>query len=324
MFTMLVAADLVLGFLAGLLAKLGSDEDYAAWRELKKIRKELTLLEKELSELITSIEIAKVRCMAGILRAESVLRRRRPPYYKALALFVLGASLFLLSPGLLPLLAQIIEREEGGLLDSSASIAKAGSTDLFREYLFATRKLLFTEPAATRVWVSVISTDSFGTQDILKGWTPQVHGVFTDDLTRARHQLAESFERKSSGMAPVAAGTDIIGGLWHMKALFESDQKPGDSRPVTKTIWIFSDMMNETPSFPMPALLGTGSERMLEHVKTNGLIVPLNGYTIYIQGASTSGLSPRAWLTIKRFWELYFEAAGAQLLSYSPECNPER
>ena len=173
--------------------------------------------------------------------------------------------------------------------------------------------------------MSVISTDSFGgVHEILKGWTPEARGVFNDDLTRARYQLAASFERKSSGMAPVAAGTDIIGGLWHIKALFESDQKPGDSRLVAKTFWIFSDMMNETPSFPMPALLGTGPERMLERVKADGLLVPLDGYTIHIQGASPSGLSPQAWHTIKRFWEMYFAAAGAELVSYSPECNAER
>ena len=85
-----------------------------------------------------------------------------------------------------------------------------------------------------------------------------------------------------------------------------------------------SDMMNETPSFPMPTLLGSGPERMMEYVKANGLLVPLSGYTIHIQGASPSGLSPQAWLTIKRFWELYFAATGAQLVTYSAESNVER
>ncbi|MGB9236805.1 MAG: hypothetical protein WCC04_20545 [Terriglobales bacterium] len=323
MFTMLVAADLLLGLLAGLLGRLRSDEDYVAWRQLRKIRKQLPVLEKMISEWIASIEIAKVRCMAGILRAESVLRRRNPPYYKALAALTLGAFL-LLGPRLLA--AQTVERYEGVLIDTSGSISRGGTTsDLFREYLLSTRKLLLTEPPSSRVWVSVISTDSFGgVHEILKGWTPEAHGVFTDDLMRARRQLAASFEEKSSGMAPVAAGTDIIGGLWHMKALFESDQKSDASHSAEKTIWIFSDMMNETPSLLMPALLGTGPERMLERTKTNGLVVPLKGYTIHVQGASTNGLSPQVWLTIKQFWEMYFEAAGAQLASYSPECNAER
>jgi len=121
-----------------------------------------------------------------------------------------------------PSLAQTIQRYEAILIDTSGSIAKRGaSSDLFPEYLFSTKKLLLTEPANSRVWVSIISTDSFGgVQEILKGWTPDARGVFTDDLNRARHQLASGFEAKSSGMSPVAAGTDIFGGLWHLKALF--------------------------------------------------------------------------------------------------------
>jgi len=321
MFTMLVAADLVLGLLAGLLTRLRSEEDYTAWRELRNIRKELPVLERRVSTLVASLEIAKVRCMAGILRAQNLLQRRRPPYYRALtmlALFVFFCAW--------PLRAQKVERYEGVLIDTSGSIARAGATsELFREYLFSTKKLLLTEPASSRVWVSAISTDSFGgVHEILKGWTPEAHGVFTDDLTRARRQLTASFEAKSSGMAPVAAGTDIMGGLWHLKALFESDQQSEASRSAAKTIWIFSDMMNETPSFLMPALLETGPERMLERAKANGLLVPLKGYAIYIQGASPTSLSPQAWLTIKRFWEMYFAAAGARLISYSAECDVVR
>ncbi len=321
MFTMLVAADLVLGLLAGLLTRLRSDQDYAAWQELRKIRKELPVLEKKVAALVASLEIAKVRCMAGILRAQNLLQRRRPPYYRVLTMLLL--FVFFLS---WPLRAQKVERYEGILIDTSGSIARGGATsELFREYLFSTKKLLLSEPASSRVWVSAISTDSFGgVREILKGWTPEAHGVFTDDLTRARRQLAASFEAKSSGMAPVAAGTDIIGGLWHLKALFESDQQSGASGSAANTIWIFSDMMNETPSFLMPALLGTGPERMLERAKANGLLVPLKGYAIYIQGASPGGLSPQAWLTVKRFWEMYFREAGAELGTYSVGCSVER
>jgi len=90
---------------------------------------------------------------------------------------------------------------------------------------------------------------------------------------------------------------------------------------MPKTIWIFSDMVNETQNFPMPALLATGPERMLERVKANGLLVTLSGYKIYILGASPSGLTPQAWLAVKKFWTKYFSAAGAELVSYSAECD---
>jgi hypothetical protein len=102
--------------------------------------------------------------------------------------------------------AQTIENHEGILegilIDVSGSIAKGGTTsDLFREYLTSVRGLLLSEPAKTRVWVSSISTDSFGgVREVMKGWTPESRGVLTDELKRARRELASRFEKNSSGV----------------------------------------------------------------------------------------------------------------------------
>ena len=214
--------------------------------------------------------------MAGILHAESVLRRRRLPHYKApggIGSLRVSASLPTVACGAdHRALRRHPHRHE-------QFDRKGGATsDLFRDYLVSTKKLLLSEPASSLVWVSVISTDSFGgVHVLLQGWTPEAHGVFTDDLTRARRQLAASFEARSSGMAPIAGGTDIFGSLWHLKALFEFDLK-SDTHAAKKTIWIFSDMVNETPNFLMPALIGSGPDRMLDRAKANGLLVPLKGY----------------------------------------------
>jgi hypothetical protein len=83
-------------------------------------------------------------------------------------------------------------------------------------------------------------------------------------------------------------------------------------------------MTNETREFPMPQLLEIGPERMLERAKANGLLVPMPHYKIYVYGASPAGLTPHSWMTIKRFWEIYFEAAGAGLGIYSTECEVQR
>jgi hypothetical protein len=242
------------------------------------------------------------------------------PYHQALS--ILLVALFLAAS---PMFAQTISRHEGILIDVSGSIGKGGvNEELFREYLFAVKKLLLTEPPNSRVCVSVITTESFGSvRSLVKGWTPDTQGVFTDDLNRARHQLAANFETKSAGLTPTAAGTDIIGGLWQLKALLESGSK-GNSDAVSKTIWIFSDMMNESANLNMPALLPAGPEKMIERTKANGLMVPLAGYRVYVIGASPAGLSPQAWNTLRTFWALYFREAGAELISYSAECSVER
>jgi hypothetical protein len=315
---MMIAAELMFGYLVGMLTKKHTDADYTAWRKLKKLKEEIEGLRENITDLVSNVEIAKRRCMAGILRAEMFMQRKRSiPYYRALGMIVLCALLCSRHAH-----AQKAEHYKGILIDTSSSISNNGRTnDLFQEYLHAARKLLLTEHANTRMWVSTIAVDSFGgIREILKGWTPGAHGVFTDALNRARRQLASAFEAKSSQLFPVAAGTDIIGGLWHVKALVESN---ANAENATKAIWIFSDMNNETAQFPMPMLLNLGPEQMLERAKTNRLIVPLKGYKVYVYGASPKGLTPQEWEAIKNFWTIYFASAGAELVSYSAECNVE-
>ena len=74
----------------------------------------------------------------------------------------------------------------------------------------------------------------------------------------------------------------------------------------------------------MPQLLELGPDRMLDRAKGNNLEVPLAGYTIHIAGASPRKLTPQQWMTVKRFWESYFAAAGAKLMSYAAECEAPR
>jgi hypothetical protein len=319
-FLITIAAELGLGFLVGLFVKLRTDEDYAAWKELKNTLEKIVGLEAKIAELFSCIKRAKKQCMAGIRRAMN-MRKKRTPYHKALVAFVV----FLLFCTR-TLHAQTVAHEEGALIDESMSISKGGTRDLFQEYLRTVRKLLGTEPPNSRVWVSSIASDSFGgVHEILKGRTPESHGIFTDDLDRARHELAVAFEGKSSGIAPTAQGTDIIGALWHFKALFESlPSSSSRGEPPTRTLWILSDMMNETREFPMPELLDIGPERMFERARANGLLVPLPRYKVHVYGASTAGLTPRSWGTIRKFWEIYFAAAGAELVTYSAECDVHR
>ena len=82
--------------------------------------------------------------------------------------------------------------------------------------------------------------------------------------------------------------------------------------------------MNETAELPMPALIPTGPDGMLRRAKSNHLVVPLTGYRIHVLGASPSGMSPYTWNAAKEFWKLYFQAAGAELISYSAEAQSER
>ncbi len=114
--------------------------------------------EERVAEIFSQIEIAKKQCMAGIRRARSIRSKRRIPYHKALVVFVIFAFLRI------PIShSQAVQHQEGILIDVSSSISRDGTAgDLFREYLHSTKKLLATEPANSRVWVSSIAGNALG------------------------------------------------------------------------------------------------------------------------------------------------------------------
>jgi hypothetical protein len=319
-FLITFAAEFILGFLVARYTSLREIMDYVAWHTLKLTTEVIADLEHAAAEILASLEIAKKQCIAGILRADNGLRKRRPPSYHGSTAAMVGLFALVLA---IPSRAQPVDHYDAILVDASKSITRSANNDLFHEYLYSTKRILLHEPPNSRVLVTVIRTDSFGaSQDLVKGWTPDARGIFTDNLNRARHELAECFERQSSQVAPREAGTDIFGALWHVKTFFESN--PDIESSASQTIWIFSDMMNETPEFPMPKLLSLGPEQMFERAKANGLVVPLKGYKVYVQGASAAGLTAQRWLILKTFWTMYFATAGAELVIYSPGTNAER
>lgn len=313
MLLVMIAAELLLMFIIGLLIQMLTDDDPTAWRKLKKINLSIIDLDERVAELAVLPELAKKYCAAGILRAQNGRSRRHPPYHRAITPVLIMIVLLAL-----PARAQTITRYEGILIDTSKSISRKGqSNELFHEYVLGVKKLLLAEPPNSRVWVLTISADSFGgTREILSGWTPDVHGVFTDDLSRARWQMASKFEQETLDIVPSAAGTDILGALWRLKTLFDSyDHVQSDS--IQKTIWIFSDMVNETKAFPMTKLIQSNSANVLKIATARGLVVPLKGYEIYACGASTIGSRAQDWVMIREFWRRYFWLGGAKLIVYS-------
>ena len=315
-FLIMFAAEFVLGFLVARYTQLCENVDYVAWHALGLTVVHISELEHAIAEILASLEIAKKQCSAGILRGENELQRRRPPTYYGPPVAVIAIfTLLAVSPSR----AQQIEHYDAILIDTSKSIARGESNELFHEYLSSARRLLQNEPPNSRVLVAVINKDSFGTsKDLVKGWTPDARGIFTDNLIRARHDLSAIFEAKTADLSPIASSTDIFGALWHVKTFFDSF--PDAKNSASNAIWIFSDMMNETPEFSMPELIALGPDEMLSRAQAKRLLVPLKRYKIHVQGAASDGLTPQRWITMKEFWGRYFSSAGAEVITYSPEC----
>src|SRR6185437_15073253 len=115
----MLACDIALGLLVGIVTALLREEDYAAWRKLKNITEEIKTMQKRKDELLSLVEIAKKKCWAGILRARHFHRRNAVPFHRALGCILLG---FMLLSSSLALHAQSLNRYEGILIDVSGSI----------------------------------------------------------------------------------------------------------------------------------------------------------------------------------------------------------
>src|SRR5207248_2166027 len=103
-------ADLMVGILLGKLVRVRADRDYVAWKEVMLLKGEQAQLDAAHNSLAALIEIAKKKCMAGILRAMHEPRRKRPtPYHHVLQLLLL--ALIFNAPR--PAAAQQVTRQEG-------------------------------------------------------------------------------------------------------------------------------------------------------------------------------------------------------------------
>ncbi len=313
-----IATDLAVGLLLGALVSIWTSSDFAGWRRLRTLNTEIAKHDGIVNTLAAIVAAARHQASAGILRGRHFARPKHPSYLQIMPL------LFVAVLGLAePSFAQSVTRQEAILLDVSRSIVHGGKNrSLFDEMLAGVSSLLKNEPAESRVWVFVISTDSFGAvEPVVGGYTPPMHGVFADKLNLARQQLVDAFKRRTTNITPNSNATDIIGGLWRTKAAFDAASA---SAKLPKDIYIFTDGINHTGAFNMPALIPTGADNMLIFARNNNMLVPLAGYRVHVYGASTLGLSPFAWNTIKSFWTAYFRAAGAELVIYSSEANIER
>ena len=93
MVKIMLSADIILAILLGLFVRIRTDQDFVAWHDLKKTARDIGSLEARSNELSASIEIAKKRCMAGILRGKHIQRKRCVPYHQALPILGPGDHL---------------------------------------------------------------------------------------------------------------------------------------------------------------------------------------------------------------------------------------
>lgn len=187
-------------------------------------------------------------------------RKRLSPFGRALATDATASRspLRLFSPPITSVGTEIEERAfaQYGPGVEDREVVRRGVNDQLVPFPCAWHQQWHRPSKRSRCTISIIASDSFsGPTEIVRGWTPTSHGVFTDNLDRTRRQLATNFESKSASLAAGAEWTDSIGGHWHLKILFDAAETEARSDTHSRTIWIFSDMMNQTPDFDIVRML---------------------------------------------------------------------
>jgi hypothetical protein len=139
---------------------------------------------------------------------------------------------------------------------------------------------------------------------------PSRAGYFDEEVKRARVRLASEFRRKYEKICRKRPATSIIEGLCMFSQLLQ--ERSG----MRKKLILISDMLQFSKDITPVKIAAKGS-KILEELKSEGLIPDMSSMDVYVMGASTAGLNAKTWIGVKGFWGRYFKEADACLKCYS-------
>ena len=201
------------------------------------------------------------------------------------------------------------------LVDLSQSVAVPGNdgeTEC-QKNLRAVGRLLAEVPAGSHVTVFGITDNSFAQPYVmLSAETSPDAGYFNERLSSARQQLVMAWQKRSEQVEPRFSHTDILGALLLASQVFR--QLPEGRR---NTLFIFSDMRQDTKDLNLDSALAWKRDAVLAEARRGGASADLENVDVYVLGVVSASSDFQRWSGLKTFWLNYFDIAGAHLKSYS-------
>ncbi|RLI68592.1 hypothetical protein DRO91_08830 [Candidatus Heimdallarchaeota archaeon] len=187
-----------------------------------------------------------------------------------------------------------------------------GSTDYDRlQNERAVIKIISTLKPCDEIRVVNITEATFSNPEyLLDEQMPLRAGVFDREIRRKQARIASKFRQGISKVPKERPATSLIEGMTLLGYLIQE-------RAGKKKVLIIISDMKQFKNNINPQTLAENGDRILQKLKSEGLIPDLSGVDVYVMGASTAGLDARTWLGIKRFWTNYFKAANANLKCYT-------
>jgi len=133
-------------------------------------------------------------------------------------------------------------------------------------------------------------------------------GYFSEKTAKEKLLMMKNWDELK--LEPSSKATDVFGALILASLMFEKECGQ-------KNLIILSDMRN-TNLIDMESAQVI-HEGFIREIEQRVLIASLKGVKVWALGVSTTNKPFQYWSSLKAFWQLYFEKAGAALVSFSFE-----
>jgi len=328
----LAMASIFLGGLSYHLAKnliSGSIPLLGDYKKLRKLRDEMLRASQELCELDSQLARFSAEFDAGLMKAQIENERKtngKRKFVNQSRLQAMAASLgrILISPITLLIMALILFLTLKGvsfgaeyvmLFDISRSEEVkyySGKITAFEKNKEAGGHFIKHQLApGDYLQVLGITEDSFSRPySILECNISKNKGALGEVTAREKIALAKKWNQLD--LKATAKATDLFGAI-HLAALsFSSIAKD-------RHLIIYSDMRQCAHSIDIERPKIVDADAVLKRVEQLGLIPQLKAVKVSCLGVHSAGKSPAYWLSLKKFWEGYFQKAQANLITFSME-----
>ena len=191
-------------------------------------------------------------------------------------------------------------------LDVSRSQAPSGELPA---NVLAVERLIARARTNSRIVVLRIDEASFGAAALFVATAPLEPGRFGEHLAAWRARTVQLWRKVAADLRPSASGSDIVGAIGRAAVEFEE----AEARAMKRLV-VLSDMRQVGRGVNLERPITEGASVRLHRLSA----VNLQGVSVFVLGAHTSGVDERHWRAIRTFWTRFFREAGTTIRSYSP------
>jgi hypothetical protein len=272
----------------------------------EEVKRQPEILHAQLTATGLEYEAAEIERAAAEARAATEAAAKANSLGRLVKIVLVAGAGFVLA--LLAVAAAVFAEERHAavvILDLSTSMA----SEEFARNVQAVEGAIERLAPETRFVVLGVTEESFSATPLFVQTSPKNTGRFGEYLGAWRGKAIREWRLVAERLQPTAKGSDILGAL--ARASTEFAELP----QASKTLIIFSDMCHTGRGLD----LETGRSRPeMSSLEQRGLVARLSGVQVWMLGVHTAGIDMGQWRDLQVFWCQYFQKAGAEVKSFSP------